>query len=190
MFYSPENVKEAFWSSVLTLYSILITSCISIFQKELSKFHALIAASIVGSPLTFYMGVYAIRSQFGHAHRLDAVMGKGKILQRLIVIGTVAIWIAFVIYILLPSNLAYFAQAACDPWVIIVKYFFFVPIILFAAGIDVSPKWTAAACTPLVAVALSWGIIIIMRRKTVWPTKSTSWWQFWAVWYAPNVECS
>ena len=187
LFYSPESVKESFFSSILTIYSILITCLISIFQKNLTKFHALIAATIVGSPLTMYMGLYALRSLWGNKHRLDDIVGRGKIVQRTMVLGTVAIWMAFVIYLLLPSNISYFAQASCDQYSLLVKFFFFIPILLFAAAVIYAPVLAAAAVTPIIGVALSWVLIIIIRRRTIWPNASTKRWQFWAVWFVQNA---
>jgi hypothetical protein len=63
----PEEVSEAFWSQTLTLLSIIVSAAISISENNLTKLHAVIAAQLVMSPLTLFLGVYSIVSPLRRA---------------------------------------------------------------------------------------------------------------------------
>lgn len=187
LFYSPESVKESFFSFILTIYSLLITCAIYIFESNLSKFHALVAATTVASPLTVYMGFYALRSVWGYKHRLETVVGKHETLKRAMVLGTVTVWIAFAIYLLLPGSISQFAQASCDHYPVSSKAFFLFPVLLFAEAVLYAPQLAAAITAPILAVVLSWTLIIVIGRRTIWPNASTKGWQFKAAWSAPLI---
>jgi hypothetical protein len=131
----PQAITEAYWSQILTLYSILVAAVISIGQTQLTKFHAIIAIELVASPLTFYVAIYAIRSMFGHKHRLDHLLGRGKVHYRMLALGTVALLIGFFIYVMIPAHLQQFSQASCDAKSMLVKLSFLLPVILFAGVI-------------------------------------------------------
>ncbi|KIJ50522.1 hypothetical protein M422DRAFT_776992 [Sphaerobolus stellatus SS14] len=106
VYYNPEGLAESFWSQLLTVYSILITSIISVAGSNLTRIHAVIATGLVASPLTIYIFIYAIRSIWGGGHRMHTVLGKGHIFARFLVILACGTWIALILYTLSPSTTA------------------------------------------------------------------------------------
>jgi hypothetical protein len=183
IFYSQDDLHESYWASLLNIYSILLTSIISVFKHSLSRFHAIIAAVIVGSPLTFYNFIYAVRSSLGHNHRLDRLFGKGQIKQRLLALLTVTIWGGFVIYLILPNHVSHFSQANCDKASPLVTQVFLAPFILFKPLVKEEKGLAVTLVVPLLLIMTSWGVAIYLRRKALWAhagrNKRPS---FWVVW--------
>jgi hypothetical protein len=74
-------------TTLLQLYSILVTAVLTVMQKGLTKLHAVTALSMVASPVTIYILVYSLRNVFGSQTRLDSLIGKGKIAQKALVMA-------------------------------------------------------------------------------------------------------
>lgn len=74
-------------TTLLQLYSILVTAVLTVVQKGLTKLHAVTALGMIASPVTIYILVYSIRNALGGHTRLDALVGKGKIAQKVLVIA-------------------------------------------------------------------------------------------------------
>jgi hypothetical protein len=202
IFYSKDHdgIREAYWSQVLTLYSILVAAAVAISQENLTKFHGLIAIELVASPLTLYMAVYGewirwrlralllmsslvVRSFFGHRHRLDHLMGKGHFTQRFVALGTVAIWVAFLVYLLLPSHLQQFSQPSCEAESKLIRYTFLLPVMLFVEAVFYNILSLIIAVAPLVIVTSCWIIAIYHRRHQLWyRTGARKRPGFWDVW--------
>ncbi|KAF9645472.1 hypothetical protein BDM02DRAFT_3271660, partial [Thelephora ganbajun] len=145
-FYSPRHVKAAFWSQALVTYSLLIACGISLVRGELTRFHSVIFVSIVCSPVNVYFSGYSIRA-FWSFHRLDAVLGKKQYARRAMVLLSVGIWTAILIYAYLPQQHTKFAQDTCRGS--IVENVFLGAPFIFA--------WALAI------------VAIFRRRKDIWP---------------------
>jgi hypothetical protein len=187
----PDEVTEAYWSQLLTLYSIIVAAAISIFQTppSLTKFHAIVAVELVASPLTFYLAIYAIRSFFNNKHRLDRLLGRGKLHYRVMAIGTFALLVAFYIYILLPSHVQKFSQASCDAKSILVKANFLLPAIFFFVIFTYAGILPGILVTlPFIFVAFSWVATVYIRRQELWyksgKRRNPSFWDVW--WVLPG----
>jgi uncharacterized membrane protein len=166
MFYSDdhEEVKNAYWTQNLTMYSILIAALISVFQNDLTKYHAIMAIQIVGSPLMFYMTIYAVRSLLGHKHRMDKLMQTRKRAYCGFAIGTVVIWMACVIYTLSTVNRDKFSQPECHSEA---KRMLF-QIAFMLRGIKKLPVAGAAFITTTALTIVAFFVAIWIRRHELW----------------------
>ena len=113
IFYAPERVKEAFYYQMSTIYALLITCSISLFQQNITRFHATVASFIASSPVSIYFLFYSIRAFWGE-RRLNTVLGKKKYLNRGMVFFAAAIWISIIVYTSLKSTQDRFAQRSCE----------------------------------------------------------------------------
>lgn len=181
VFYSPKNVKEAFWSQVLTIYSLLLTAGISIFEGQLTKFHAVTVSVIVASPLTIYFVVYSIRAMWGGMHRLENVLGEGHLLKRLFVLIAAGIWIAFTIYSYLPGSVNQFAQASCRPQPLLLNFFLLTPVSVGIMERKDLPWLGPVVAVPFFLISLAWAIAIYLKRHTIWPPGEPYRFNFWKV---------
>jgi len=147
------------------IYALLITCTVSLFQKNITRFHATVAISIALSPVSFYFLLYSIKSFWGE-HRLDAILGKKKNLNRGLVFFAIATWIAIVVYTSLGSTENNFTQKSClsgtvqevsiqgvlNPEKIGLFWFFLNPGIILG-----------------IIAAFSWFVAIVLARKEIWP---------------------
>ena len=169
-------MAETFWSQLLTVYSLLITSVVSISKSELTRIHAVMATGLTGSPLSIYIFVYAIRSLWGGGDRMHIILGKGRILSRTLVLMSFALWAALIFYILKPGS-EHFAQRSCEKEYspLVFRGFFFLPIVLITLLFrdrdtrEVAGALIFLAGLPLACVAAAWLFAIIRRRKDIWP---------------------
>ena len=154
IFHAPKRVKDAFYYQMSTVYALLITCSVSLFQGNITRPHATIAIFIASSPVSIYFLVYSIRA-FWAGHRLDAVLGKENYLNRGLVFFAMGIWTSIVVYTSLGSTLLRFSQGSCST--VTAQEVF---------GIEgfVGPSSIIGA----VAV-LSWPVCIIVARKEIWP---------------------
>ena len=155
IFHAPKRVKEAFYYQISTVYALLITCSVSLFQQNITRFHATIAIFIASSPVSFYFLVYSIRAFWGE-HRLDTVLGKKEYLNRGMVFFAVGIWISIVVYTSLKSTRNHFTQGSCK-----------VQTAQEAFGLE---GLNGAPFVVIVAIAaISWVISIVLARKEIWP---------------------
>jgi hypothetical protein len=186
IFYSPADVKDAFWSQILTVYSLLLTAGISIFLGELTKFHAVTVSVIVASPLTIYLVIYSTRAIWGGMHRLEDVLGKGHIFKRVVVLLAAAIWIALTIYSYLPGNAPHFAQASCRPQSLLLNFFLLTPISVGIMDRKELPWLGPVIAIPFFLILLAWVIAIFLKRHIIWPRGEPYRPNFWRVlWVFP-----
>lgn len=154
IFCAPKRVKDAFYYQIPTVYALLITCSVSLFQENITRLHATIAIFIASSPVTVYFLVYSIRAFWGE-HRLDEVLGKKKYLNRGLVFLAVGIWISIVIYTSLGSTQGRFAQGSCKT--ITAQE---------ALGLQ---GFTGPPIIIAVIAVFSWIISIVVARKEIWP---------------------
>ncbi|KIJ50517.1 hypothetical protein M422DRAFT_245138 [Sphaerobolus stellatus SS14] len=104
IYYDPASLSDPFWAQLLINYSALISTIIPVAESNLTRIHAVIATGLVGSPLNFYLFFYAVRSMWGGGERMKKILGEHNLRTRILVILAWAIWIALVIYILVPDT--------------------------------------------------------------------------------------
>ena len=171
IFYSPRRVQEAFWSQILTIYSLLITCLISTSRGELTRFHALVVLALALSPITVYFVAYAIRSFWSGNHRLEGLLGRTRYLRRFIVLLAGAGWFSMFIYAYLPKDEDRFAQAGCKGRSVMDNFYLIVPFLYIEAALQ-DPSWSftlALFVLPLAALVAAWIAGIYLRRKEIWP---------------------
>ena len=139
-----------------TVYALLITCSISLYQGNVTKLHAMIAIFIALSPASIYFLIYSIRAFWGE-HRLEGVLGKRKYLNRGMIFFAVGIWIAIFVYT--SWKWKGLAQASCEEeiiwWMYCGPYYWFI-----------CDPWVGIAPT---TVALLWLVSILSARKEIWP---------------------
>ena len=168
IFYSPKRVKAAFWSQSLITYSLLITCATSLFQGSLTRFHAVILVAIVCSPVNVYFAGYSIRA-FWSEHRLEAALGKKQYARRTMVLLSVAIWIAILVYAYLPQNVTKFAQDTCRGTTIAEGFFLGAPFVFAWALVEVGAAGVLVVFLAIpILIVLAWIAVIIRRRKEIW----------------------
>ncbi|KAF9788064.1 hypothetical protein BJ322DRAFT_1046832 [Thelephora terrestris] len=179
VFYSPDDVKDAFWSQVLTIYSLILTAGIAIVLGELTKFHAVTVSVIVASPLTIYFVVYSIRASWGGIHRLENVLGRKHLFRRLFILLAAAIWIAFTIYPYLQRNASHFAQTSCRTQPLLLSFFLLTPISVGIMERHRFPWLGPVIAGPFLLIVLAWVIAIIRKRRIIWPSREPYRFNFW-----------
>jgi hypothetical protein len=155
IFHAPKRVKDAFYYQISTIYTLLITCSVSLFQVNITRLHATIAIFIVSSPVSIYFIIYSVRTFWGE-HRLDTVLGRKNYLNRGLIFFAAGIWIAIVIYTSLKSTQSRFTQGSCR--IITAQEVFAL------RGLIGSPPVIITA----IAV-LSWAFSIVLARKEIWP---------------------
>lgn len=155
IFHAPKHVKDAFYYQLSTVYALLITCSVSLFQGNLTHLHATIAITITASPVSLCFLVYSIRAFWGE-HRLDTVLGKENYLNRGLVFFATGIWISIVVYTSLESTRHHFAQGSCK--IITEREVFYRNWIT-------DPTFILA-----VIAAFFWVTSIVVARKDIWPS--------------------
>ncbi|KAI0795476.1 hypothetical protein C8Q75DRAFT_452804 [Abortiporus biennis] len=168
IFYSPEEAEAAFWSQLLTVYSLLITCAIAIFQKSLTRFHAIVAVVMAGSPLNLYLLLYSIVSFWYNKHRMVGVVGTGRHLNRFATLLIGVIWVILMIYIFAPNLAPHFAQASCDRHFQFLRAVYAFPLVLLGVLFIVLPLFSVLVTLPISLTILGWIIAIILQRKNIW----------------------
>jgi hypothetical protein len=94
VYYSKDmdKVKDSYWAQNFTVYSVIVAALISFAQQNMSKLHTVVAMEFVGSPLTFYMAFYAIRTMFGNKHRMSELFDGRRVWYRATALATFAVW--------------------------------------------------------------------------------------------------
>ena len=174
-------MKDAFWSQILTIYSLLLTACISIFRSNLTKFHAVTVSVIVASPLTIYLVIYSIRALWGGKHRLENVLGQGHLFKRLFVLFAAVIWIGLTVYSFLLKNAHHFAQSSCKPQPVLLNFFLITPISVGIMKGDQQPWLGPAIAIPFFLIVLAWVAAILLKRHIIWPRGEPYRFNFWKV---------
>ena len=163
-------MQEAFYSQILTIYSLLLTCLVSVVRGDLSRFHALVVLALVLSPITVYFVAYSIRSFWSDHHRLESLLGRTRYLRRFLVLLAGASWMAILIYAYLPNSEDRFAQASCKGRSVMDAFYLLVPFIYIAAFAQVDVAYPAVLFTlPFLIMIAAWIIAILRRKKEIWP---------------------
>lgn len=170
VFYSPRRVHEAFWSQILTIYSLLLTCLIAIIRSELTRFHALVVLALVLSPITVYFIGYSIRSFWSTKHRLESLLGPSHYLRRFVVLFSGASWLAIFIYAYLPRGAEHFAQASCKGRTVMDNFYLIVPFMYIQIYAEFGVAYPAVLLAlPFIIMIAIWITVILRRRKEIWP---------------------
>ncbi|KAF7329023.1 hypothetical protein MVEN_02532400 [Mycena venus] len=162
--YSPEDVESSFFAQLLNVYSLIVAAMVAIAEHNLTKLHSVIALMLAASPLSLYLLAYVLRSLTGRHTRLDKVFGKGKYVNRGVVLLAFPLWIGVLTFTAMPTSIWQFQQAACDSIVAenrIVRLFF-LPFIIF---FDVFPEIGGIL---LGIFFLTWGTAVYRLRAIIW----------------------
>lgn len=163
--YSPDNMINAFYAQLLSVYSLVLTALIASLKNQLTRLHAVFALCAAASPLSAYMELYALRSLFGSSSRLQSVFGKR--LNQVLVLLMFPLWSAVLIFLSVPSHV--FQQRVCDE---IFKYhlvrsFFLGPFrVLFTEKPE--PLEVGLVVLPPILLIFSWICAIYIQRKRIW----------------------
>jgi hypothetical protein len=162
IFHAPKRVKDVFYYQISTVYALLITCSVSLFQENITRFHATIAIFIASSPVS------SIRAFWGE-HRLGTVLGRKEYLNRGLVFLAVGIWISIVVYTSLKSTQNRFAQGSCK--------------VATAQETLGRQGFGGAPAIVIAAIAMvSWLISIVLARKEIWPPGERYWPKFITAW--------
>ncbi|EIN09995.1 hypothetical protein PUNSTDRAFT_133764 [Punctularia strigosozonata HHB-11173 SS5] len=183
IFYSPDDIRDAFGAQILTVYSLIFATSIALFKRQLTKFHAVLSVIMIGSPVTLYLWVYAILSIFRVPNRLSETLGpwskkpdsghpwkhSGQLLSRILVLLTMIIWIATVIFIY-SSAPDRFAQPSCVKlfYDIIISKFYGAVGYLFVNAARTSPGGGVALALPVILIVVAWAVVLVLQRKVLW----------------------
>ena len=189
IFYSPKRVEEAFYSQVLTIYSLLITCLVAIVRRNLTRFHALVVLALVLSPITVYFVTYSIRSFWSGKHRLESLLGRTRYLRRFLVLLAGAVWLGILIFAYLPKDENRFAQASCKGRSVMDFFYLFVPFLYIGVYASLGIAYPAVIfAVPFVMVIASWAIAISLRKKEIWPPGEPYRPRFIKVWSVHSVR--
>jgi hypothetical protein len=111
-----ESIKAAFWAHIATFSAVIISAAVTLRRGELSLYHYMVAVQTAGSPMVFYLAIYAIRSWYGNANRMDALMGQRKgQWTRYGVVSIFALLVYICCWVLIwnPGKKIPFAQQSC-----------------------------------------------------------------------------
>jgi len=169
IFYSPKRVQEAFWSQILTVYSLLLTCLVSIFRRDLTRFHALVVLALVFSPITIYFVAYSIRPFRHDQNQLGYLLGRSCYLRRSIVLLAGATWLSIFIYAYLPNSSEHFAQASCKGRSVMDAYYLIVPFLYISSSLNVGTAFPVVLfILPFVIMIAAWIIAILRRKDEIW----------------------
>lgn len=172
----------AFYAQLLSVYSLIISAIIAINRNQLTRLHAIFALTAAGSPLSLYLVLYALRSTFGKVNRLEIVFGKGKILNRVLVLLMFPLWVSVLVFISLPAHKWSFQQTACDALFKnhLVRKFFYGPFNLF---LDRPPFELVLLLLPEVLLVVTWPVAIYLQRAEIWKkgNRRFPWRRMWYV---------
>ncbi|KDQ54259.1 hypothetical protein JAAARDRAFT_209399 [Jaapia argillacea MUCL 33604] len=182
--HSPSDVRTTFYAQILSVYSLFITTCISIANQSLTRFHGTYALITIGSPLSIALVIYALLSLSRQDTRMKEVFEKGKerwLINRLLVLFMVPCWIAIMIFLPVVAKRGSLSQVACDKTEyaqVLLIFMFVTPILPFAFSV----KAGLIGLTPLLVLLVVWVICIILRRKWIWSGNSKL--PVWRMWRA------
>ena len=189
IFYSPKRVQEAFWSQILTIYSLLLTCLVAIVRGDLTRFHALVVLALVLSPITVYFVAYSIRSFWSAHHRLESLLGPTRYLRRFIVLLAGSTWLAIFIYAYLPKGVDRFAQASCKGRSVMETFYLIVPFIYIWAATSVGVAYPLVLfLIPVLSIIAAWIAAIYLRRRDIWPPGESYRPRFVKVWSVTFVR--
>ncbi|KDQ54269.1 hypothetical protein JAAARDRAFT_403882 [Jaapia argillacea MUCL 33604] len=168
--HSPDDVATTFYAQILSVYSLFITTCISIADHSLTRFHGTYALITTGSPLSISLVIYALRSLSGQETRMNEVFEKGKArwwFNRLLVLLMIPFWVGIFIYLSIADKRGSLSQVACDSLgyaQALLIFMLVTPILPFAFSV----RWGLIGLIPWVVLLVVWITCIVLRRKEIW----------------------
>ncbi|KZT18403.1 hypothetical protein NEOLEDRAFT_1143422 [Neolentinus lepideus HHB14362 ss-1] len=161
-----EHKTDVIWAQLLTIYSILISTCISVLHgNQLGRVHAELALLIVGSPLTCHMWM---QTTYSLIHFRRVKWDASSITRHLLLISVFAIYVSFVVFSMVAKAGMLFSQESCYKQ----KVGFFMPFFLLTLG-GLSICTIDFLCVSLFVI-VEWN-----RRKSMWLQKRGRWYLTW-----------
>jgi hypothetical protein len=113
---------------------------------------------------------------------MHEALGKGKIINRVLVMTIFPLWVYGLLVLHLPSERHRFQQVACDQVIQhhLIRKFFFGPFTLLMGR---SAGEIFQFMSPLIALLVAWPIAIYLQRKEIWKkhNKIFPWARMWYV---------
>ncbi|KDQ56691.1 hypothetical protein JAAARDRAFT_298959 [Jaapia argillacea MUCL 33604] len=140
--YSPDEVATTFYAQILSVYSLVITTFISIADHSLTRLHGTYALITAGSPLSITLAIYALRSLFQKDTRMHAVYGKGRErwwINRILVLLMIPCWIGILVYLSIATKHGSLSQVACDSEGLaqdLLIFMFIIPVVPFVFSVE------------------------------------------------------
>ncbi|TDL17985.1 hypothetical protein BD410DRAFT_793660 [Rickenella mellea] len=185
IYYSPDEIVGALYAQMLSSYSLMLSAITAAVAKQLTVFHALIVLNALGSPLALFLTIYALRGIFGKAKRMEVIFGRGKVLNRTLMLIMLPIWMAGLITISIPRSAGWFQQGACNKkdfgasTIITFLAVYIAGPFLLLSGQKFDPRMILLAFWFTILVA---GIVsIYFRRKSIWK-KGSRWFPLLRIW--------
>ncbi|KAL4250485.1 hypothetical protein ABKN59_006963 [Abortiporus biennis] len=147
IFYTPNDAQDAFWSQVLTVYSLIITC---------------------GSPLNAYLFFYSLISIWYTKHRMGGIVGHGQRIRRLIMIVGGLLWIALVIFVYRNATRSRFSQRSCEHLFPIENDIYVYPLSFYSTGLRTVGWFGFVLISPLALTAFMWLVAIVHQRHKIW----------------------
>ena len=116
---SPHNAFRAFWPQLINISSVLAGCLITLVNGQLSRFHAMVAAMLIGSPTTLYIWINSARTLW--TKHPGAHGPTGKFVGWAGMMVSMFSWYTLVISA--SSNGLGFSQDACDWLSSTMKYY-------------------------------------------------------------------
>ncbi|KAJ7087982.1 hypothetical protein B0H15DRAFT_295009 [Mycena belliarum] len=200
LMFHPAEASTAFWTQLLTVYSLLISGLISIASQGMTRVHSRLLVFLVMSPLSTTIIVYAVLSLCGRPHRLASILsGRREHLLRLLLV------IAFGLIslgILLFTNAAPDASFTPNPCevpgffrtmtgimenLLFIPYAGAVPVLMVLFFGKPSASLTGGYILllgPLIVVATSFLIALIRKRRLLSQQYKLQHdrWKIWVIW--------
>ncbi|KAH8822757.1 hypothetical protein DL96DRAFT_1619102 [Flagelloscypha sp. PMI_526] len=116
LLYSPPKARGSFWSLMLYVYSLLLTTLISISNRGITRFHSEITLQLAGSPLILWLCVHSIMGLIGRKHRLQDIFSRDwkNLPATFVILGAFILWIVILGWSESGDHLGRFLQPACD----------------------------------------------------------------------------
>lgn len=166
MLYSnEEDITAAFYAQLLSTYSLIVSAIIAIGQNQLTRLHAVFALCLAGSPLMFYLTIYAFKEVLGRPTRVAAVFNtRLKGIKLTLVLILFPLWLAVLIFLALPRGVWQFQQAACDH---LLQNHVVLNVFVISAITFIPRTEQIVFLSSLGVLILSWALAIYLQRKAI-----------------------
>jgi hypothetical protein len=149
---------------------------------------------LVGSPVTLFLWIYALRTLFGKPHRLSTTLGPPgesrpslrkwrvrQVVSLLLVLAALGLWLTLVVFVY-TSPARRFAQPTCTRtvWDVLIQLFYASGAVFILMGFKYAPPIAVILALPFVGTALAWVVAIVLQRRQIWEAEYS--FRFWRVW--------
>lgn len=154
-------MQEALYAQLLSTYSYIIAAIIAIIKHNITRLHTVFVLQMTGSPLSFYLVTTMLKAIAGKRNN-NLATWRRKLSNRVLLLSLVPLWIAVLVYVIIPSNMSHFQQADCD-YIQLDGHagrIFWIPVAVFF----VDRSLTIVNVTLLAVLILTWAVCIYLQR--------------------------